>query len=118
MTVTMCTSGVVKVKATSSVSSAITDAQYTILINQAESRINVEAKKNFTDGYAGYNDDTKKMLEDCASSLAAIGAINYDTSGFPSRYAAQLAMDYNWATAQDILAILKKQEHSDNLINA
>ena len=53
MSETMCDSGAVKLKAGANASTALTAANYTQLINQAESFINMWTRTNFTDDYAG-----------------------------------------------------------------
>ena len=45
---------------------------------QAESEINVATKYNWSDAYAGLDADTKGLLKEGASNLAAIYVINYD----------------------------------------
>ena len=107
MTVTMCDSGTVKLKAGANVNTDLDDDQYTELINQAESYINTATRINYTDTYAALNDDVKKILEDAASSHAAVGAINYDMSGYTSRAEAQTMLDVNWAKVEQAIKLLK-----------
>ena len=117
MTVTLCTSGAVKLKAGAN-ASLLTNDQYEMLINEAESYINVAVKEQGVDFVAIYStlsDNKKKILEDCASSFAAIGAINYDMSGFTSRQEATTMLNVNWAKANAGLDLLKNKQHSDYL---
>jgi hypothetical protein len=112
VTVTMCSSGAVVLKAGLN-AKILTDANYTTLINQAESFINTATRINFTDTYAGLNADVKLILEDAASSYAAIGVINYDMSGFYSRTEAQTMLDVNWAKFRECINLLIDKKHTD-----
>jgi len=121
MTETFCTSGSVKLKAGANVSSALTAEQYTALINQAENFINVQAaipNYNLIDNYASLNDDVKKILEDAASSHAAIGAINYDMSGYTSRGEAISMVNINFTRFQQAMQLIKEKRHTDFMRNA
>ena len=118
MAETMCDSGAVKLKAGSNVSSALTADNYTQLINQAESFINVWTKTNFTDNYAGLNVDVQKILEEAASCHAATGAINYDMSGFSSRQEALQMVNILWARMMESLRLLKDRKYLDFLEGA
>jgi len=54
-------------------------------MTQVESFINTFCRYNFSDTYATLNADTKNILKQIASDLAAIYVINYDLSGFTTR---------------------------------
>ena len=56
---------------------------------EAESEINVTARYNFSDDYASLNDDTKAILKQAATNMAAIYMIQYDMSGYTSRIEAE-----------------------------
>ena len=58
-------------------------------IAQAESEINVATRYNWSDDYQFLNGDTRDILKEAASNLAAIYVINYDMSGFTSRAEAE-----------------------------
>lgn len=88
------------------------DAKWTLVINQAESLVNAQTRKNWTDIYAGLNVDTKLILEQCVSDLAAMYAIQYDQSGILQRE-AETRLDVLKDSANRALAILKKQEEAD-----
>lgn len=113
MTETMCTSGAVKLKAGANMSSSLTADNYTTLINQAESYINTATRINYTDTYGSLNDDVKKILEDTASSYAAISAINYDMSGYTSRQEALTMLNVNWAIVQQGIKLLSDKKYTD-----
>ena len=95
MATTFCVSGAVLMKAGTGVSSDISDPQspatpygnaanYIVddWINDAETIICALARYNFIDDYATINDDTKLILRDLASSMAALNVILYDMSGY------------------------------------
>jgi len=117
MTATFCTSGAVKLRAGSYVSTALTDDNYTTLIDQAQSNICVEAKYNFMDNYASLNADVKYILEEATSALSAIGAINYNTSSYPSPNVAETSLDVNWAIYQNAMKKLKEADYR-NFVNS
>ena len=87
---TLCLSGAVILKAGANVNSIMANGALTAeamlvpFINQAESVINVATNYNWTDNYAALNADVKMILEEAASNLAAMYAIQYDMSGYSS----------------------------------
>lgn len=66
-----------------------TEAFINSFMFQAESYINSQTRFNFSDAYAGLNDDTKGILQECATCIAAIYVISYDLSGYDSRIEAE-----------------------------
>ena len=56
---------------------------------EAESYINSVCRYNFSDAYTSLNDDTKGILKECATCMAAINVIQYDMSGYTSRIEAE-----------------------------
>ena len=58
-------------------------------MTQVESQINAVTRFNWSDAYVGLNADTKGLLKEVASNLAAIYVIQYDMSGFTSRVEAE-----------------------------
>ena len=116
MTETFCTSGSVKLKAGANVSSALTSAHYTTLINQAECVINVAAKipdYNIIDEHANLSADVVKVLEDGASSHAAVSAIAYDPSGYTDIGEAITISNINWTRYLEALKLIKEKQHTD-----
>lgn len=113
MTITLCDSGAVKLKAGTDVSTSLTDSDYTKLINQAESYINAAARINFVDLFSGLNDDVKFILEDAASSHAAMSAIGYNMNNYPSTARAQTLLNINWARLQENINLLKEKPKTD-----
>lgn len=71
----------------SSVSKAEAYINYFMFL--AESYINAECRFNFSDRYASLNVDTKGILSDIASNLAAIYVVMYDMSGYATRTDAE-----------------------------
>ena len=69
------------------------EAYTNFYIGMAESIINCMTRKNWSDAYAGLNADVKYILQDAASSLAAIYVIMYDFSGYSSKAEAQTMID-------------------------
>jgi hypothetical protein len=116
MTVTLCTSGQVVLKAGANVSTDIKDDDYTVFINQAECFINAAIAKTGVDvvsSYASLGTNVKQILQDAASSHAAIAAINYDMSGYTSRTEAQIMMDVNYTKFNDCITLLKETNVTD-----
>jgi hypothetical protein len=92
---TFCISGMVFAKAGSGYSTDLntkfigSDFCIDVWITEAESVINSICRYNFTDNYSSLNVDTKKILQETASALAAIYSIQYDMSGYTSRTEAE-----------------------------
>lgn len=117
MTETLCNSGAVKLKAGANVSTALTAENYTTLINQAESFIAVNSQYDWVTNYGNIDANTKAVLEEAASSHAAIGAINYDMSGYTSRTEAQTMVDINYNKVVDCLNLLRDNKFVTFTIN-
>ena len=66
-----------------------TEAYINQYMTEAESEINSVCRYNFSDAYAGLNADTKGILKQVASNMAAIYVIQYDMSGYASRIEAE-----------------------------
>lgn len=80
-------------KAGANVSATFSDEAATNdFIAQAESRINAVTRFNWSDAYAGLNEDLRDILKEAASNLAAIYIINADTDAFGVLAAAQTRM--------------------------
>lgn len=87
-------------------------------IAQAESYINTVCKYNFSDTYAALNADTKAILKEVASNIAAMYVINYDMSGFTSLAEAQTMLDILWSRAERGLSLLKEKQYTDFISDA
>lgn len=80
---TFCTQVEVERKAGANASAvSVAEAYTNDYIVQVESVINNFCRFNFTDVYAGLNEDVRELLKQVASDLAAIYVIQYDMSGF------------------------------------
>ena len=87
-------------------------------IAQAESIINSTVRYNFSDNYAALNTDTKQMLKQIASDLAAIYVISYDMSGFFTRTEAENIINVLRDAALRGLSILRDKKVQDFIINS
>lgn len=103
---TFCDSGTVKLKAGANVSTALTGANYSTLINEAEAYINNLTRTNYVTTYSSLTAAKKTIIEDVASCHAAIAAINYDMSGFTSRQEALIMVNILWARMQEGIKLL------------
>lgn len=112
MVETLCNSGSVKLKAGTNVSTDITAEQYTELINQAESIINVDTRFDWVSNYSAL-DVEKKILEECCSAYAAVDAIGYDPDNYPSLETAELLMDKCWTKYKETVKILREKVNTD-----
>jgi len=110
MATTMAISGGVILKAGANATTALTEAQYTAIINQAEDYINLATTHNWCDDYATLSDDIKFALQDATECLAAMMMIMYDMSGFASRLEAQTMLDVLYNRAQAIIKELKEKD--------
>jgi len=109
MTQTLCLSGAVILKAGIN-ATTLTETQYDLIINEAESFVNVSTCRDWVTDYASLPANTKKILEDAASSFAAIKLINYDMSGYTSRFEAQVCLNVNWAVFRECVNLLRDNE--------
>ena len=65
------------------------EAYVNMYMTEAESYINAKCRFNFSDNYNTLNADTRGILKEMASCMAAIYVISYDMSGFTSRIEAE-----------------------------
>lgn len=117
MVYTFCTSGAVKVKAGANVNTTITanDTAIEQWVNQAESYINVATRTNWTDTYSSLNADTKKVLEEAASSHAAMYMISYDMGGYSSLAEATTMLDVLEDKRDQCIKLLLQKENANFL---
>lgn len=93
----MTTSGQVLAKAGDGVNANLTagtiragdDFIIDIWIKAAEAIINSVCRYNWSDKYATLDQDTREILQDTASDIAAIKAITYDMNGYTTRTEAE-----------------------------
>ena len=86
-------------------------------MTEAESTINSMARFNFSDAYAALNVDTKNILKEISSNLAAIYVIQYDMSGYTSRTEAEDMINILRDAALRGMSILRDKKAQD-FINA
>lgn len=87
-------------------------------MTQVESLINTLCRFNFSDTYAALNADTKGILKEVASNLAAIYVIQYDMSGYTSRIEAEDMINILRDGALRGLSLLRDKKHTDFISNA
>lgn len=80
---------------------------------QVESTINVTARFNFSDVYNTLNIDTKQVLKEAASNLAAIYVISYDMSGYTTRIEAENMINILRDASLRALSILRDKKVED-----
>lgn len=88
------------------------------LILQAESLINSMARYNFSDNYTSLNADTRYLLQEIASNLAAIYMIQYDISSWGSRIRAEDQINVLRDAALRGLSVLREKKVQDFINNA
>jgi len=122
MTTTFCVSGACILKAGKNVSSDFTgtsaDTKWTQLINEAECYINVVTKINYIDNYSSLNADKKLLLQNVCSDICAMYAIQYDMSGYTSRFEAQTMLDVLRDRINEDLKLLWRAQNTDFLSEA
>ena len=112
MVVTLCTSGAVVLKAGVN-ANEILDTEYTQLINQAEGVIATVSRVDWVAVYSTLDINIKLILEEAASNLAGMYAIQRDMSGYTSRAEAQTMLDVLRDTVMRGFAILKEQDNKN-----
>ena len=90
------------------------DAAADLLLNQfiteAESVINIMTRKNYSDTYSTLNVDVKGALKLAASTYAGMDCINYDMSGYTSRFEAETMMDVLYEKFLGAISILQDKK--------
>ena len=82
-------------------------------ITQAESHINAFTRFNWSDAYSGLNTDTKGILKEAASNLAAIYIIQFDMGGYTSRKEAESMVNILRDAALRAMSILRDEKSKD-----
>lgn len=114
-----CTTAEVERKAGANCSAVSKAQAYTNdYVAQAESLINTICRFNFSDSYTTLNVDTRDLLKEIASNLAAIYVISYDMSGFTSRIEAEDMINILRDAALRGLSLLRDKKHSDFLTDS
>ena len=92
---------------------SVAEAYVNDYMTQVESFINSQTRFNFSDAYSGLNADTKGILKEVSSDLAAIYVISYDMSGFTSRIEAEDMINVLRDAALRGLQLLRDKKVSD-----
>jgi len=95
-----------------------TEAYINDYMTQVESEINALCRYNFSDNYSTLNVDTKNILKEAASNLAAIYVIQFDLSGFNSRIEAEDMINVLRDGALRAMSILRDKKVQDFIINS
>jgi len=82
-------------------------------MTEVESEINSTIRYNFSDVYATLNADTKGLLKQISSNLAAIYVISYDMTGYGSRIEAEDLINVLRDAALRGLRLLKDKKVED-----
>ena len=90
-----------------------TEANKNLWVAQAESVVNVTARENFSDSYAGLNNDLKRIMSDIVSNLCAIYGIQYNMGGFNSRVEAEDMINILRDAALRGLALIRDKKAVD-----
>ena len=111
MAFTLCSSGAIARMAGAGVSSVVVSsgALLTQFSEDAESLINVASRYDFVTNYPTITSAVDKLfLNRLCAKLAAMDAVDYDTSNYTSAAEAQLKMDYLDMVSRRDLEILEQ----------
>lgn len=81
-------------------------------MTQVEALINTLTRINYSDSFSGLNVDTKGLLKEVSSNLAAIYVIQYDMSGYTSLIEAEDMITVLRDAALRGLSLLKDKKHT------
>jgi hypothetical protein len=110
----MVTEAQIDQKTGAGVSASWTDTMKTQAVLQAENLVNVTARYNFSDVWAGtLNADVKSFLTEIVASLVAIEGVAYDMSGYSSRVEAESKVNILRDAALRGLALLRDKKVVD-----
>lgn len=105
-----CTEAEINFKAGENVdATGNTEANRNLVVAEAEAYINCLCRFNFTDVYSSLNADTKYILTEACSNLAAIYCIQYNMGGYASRVDAEDMINILWARFQQCVDLLKDE---------
>lgn len=92
---------------------SITEAYVNDYMSQVEAQINSACRFNFSDNYGSLNADTKGILKEVASNLAAIYVISYDMEGYTTRIEAENMINILRDAALRNISLLKDKKVTD-----
>lgn len=119
MAVTFCSIDNAKLHAGAQVAT-LTDAQWTVFINQAEAKVAEDIALTGVDLFTEYSSlasPEKLLLEQATGTWAANSAINYDRTGFFTQE-AQNALNFNFAIHDECMKVLKDKNKLAHLRSA
>jgi len=82
-------------------------AMMVMALSGAEAFVNTASGYDWTSNYATLGKDTKAVVRDAVSCIAAIDFINFDQSGYTSPQEATTMMNVLWGKYQDDMDLLK-----------
>lgn len=89
-----------------------------VYVLQVEAAVNLLTRFNWSDAYAGLNDDVKQILLEITSNLCAIYVIQQDFSGFTSRIEAEDMINVLRDAALRNLSIIRDKKGQRFMRNA
>lgn len=113
----LCVNGdVVKYAGVRANATAIAEAYTNVYIKEAEGLICGASRYDWVTNYASVSAIGKEILRDAVASYAAVKSINYDMSGFTSRQEALIMVNILWATFQETMRLLQKDNNYRDFI--
>tara|TARA_Y100000310_G_C20200096_1_gene586479 strand:+ start:124 stop:486 length:363 start_codon:yes stop_codon:yes gene_type:complete len=83
------TSDEILVRAGENYDTSMTEARINDLASQSESTINILTRYNWSDAYAGLNEDVKRILSAASAAYCAIYIVSFNMGGYSSRVEAE-----------------------------
>lgn len=114
----MTTEAEIDQKTGAGVSSDFDDVMKTAKCLQAESKVNIIGRYNFSDTYATLNVDVKYFLSDLVSSMVAIEGIKYDMGGYTNQTEAAHMINVLDEDVKFGLSLLRNKEIQRFMNNA
>lgn len=115
---TLCVNADVTYKAGANASATSSAEAYTnkFIVN-AEGVICTQTRVNWVNNYASLSSDTKEILREAASSLAAMYVVQYDMSAFTTLAHAQTMLDVLRDSFERAMDALREEANREFLIN-
>ena len=108
---TFCTTvEVVRKTGSGANATAAAEAYTNQFVKEIEGYIMASVRYDLKTNYAAINVETKELLREATSNLAAIYVINYDMSGYTSRTEAELMINVLKMRAEENIQIIKDQK--------
>lgn len=89
---------------------AITEAYVNQFVKEAEGYIMVGIRYDYKTTYATLKAETKELLREATSNMAATYVITYDMGGYTSRTEAELMINYLKTRADECIQLLQDQK--------